>query len=101
MAVTDIVDTVQAQVLEAVKAAQDAVVETVRNFTATIERVVPEQPRQLLNDRLPDGKQAVDRAFDFAGQVLEAQRSFADRLFEAAAPPAPAKKAAAPKVPAA
>ncbi|HET6795002.1 MAG TPA: hypothetical protein VFH45_11190, partial [Acidimicrobiales bacterium] len=83
------------------KAAQDAVVESVRNFSATVERVLPEQPRQVLNARLPERRQAVDRAFDFAGQVLEAQRSFADRLFDAALPAAPAKGTAATKAKAA
>ena len=87
MALTEIVDTVHQQVLDAVKAAQDVAVSNVRSWTETVERVLPEEPRARLAERLPAVPEAVDRAFEAAEQLLEAQHRIVVRLLEAAGLP--------------
>ena len=82
MPLTDIVETIHTQVIDTVKATQEAVVGGVRNWTETVERVLPEEPRARLAERLPAVPDAVDRAFDLAEALIDAQYRMVARLVE-------------------
>jgi len=92
---TEITGKVQDQVLEALKAGQEAVVDTVTTVAETVKRVLPEQARGPLAANLPLATEAADQAFGFAGKVLDAQHKFVNRVITAVTPKsAPAPKAA-------
>lgn len=95
---TDITNRVQDQLLEALRAGQDAVVDTVTTVAGTVERVIPEPAKGTLAANLPLAAEAADQAFGFAGKVLEAQHKFVSRVLSAVTPgeqasPKPAAKA--------
>jgi len=92
-AITEITGKVQDQVLEALKAGQDAVVDGVTTLAETVKRVLPEPARGPLAANLPLATEAADQAFGFAGKVLEAQHKFVNRVLAAVTP----EEAAAPK----
>ncbi|HET6810114.1 MAG TPA: hypothetical protein VFH50_03820 [Acidimicrobiales bacterium] len=95
-ALTDITTKVQEQVLEALRAGQDAVVDTVTTVAGTVERVIPEPAKGTLALNLPLASEAADQAFGFAGKVLDAQHNFVNRVLSALTPDngAPAAKPA-------
>jgi len=94
---SEISDKVQDQVIEAVKAGQDVVVDSVRSLAETLERVLPEPALSGLTGNLPVANEAVDSAFKFAGRVLETQLGFINRVFDAVTPKATAASPKAPK----
>ena len=93
-AITEITAKVQDQLLEALRAGQDAVVDTVTSVAGTVERVLPEPAKGTLAYNLPLATEAADQAFGFAGKVLEAQHNFVSRVLSAVTP---AGEDAAPK----
>ncbi|HZU74500.1 MAG TPA: hypothetical protein VE990_17200 [Acidimicrobiales bacterium] len=90
MSIVDVANTVQEQILEAVRAGQDMVVSSVSNWSGAVVGVLPEQPRGRLAEGLPRAVALVDNAFGFAEKLLDAQRQFAHRLVEAYTPKAEA-----------
>lgn len=92
----DLTGRIEDQVMEALRASQDTVVETVRNLAGTVERVLPEQARDGLATGLPMAADAADAAFGFAGRVLEAQHEFVNRVLAAAGLESPATPKAKP-----
>lgn len=94
---TDLTEKVQDQVLEAVKAGQEVVVQSVQNISGTVSRVLPATARHGLATNLPAATEVVDSAFEFAGRVLETQHGFITRMLDAAAPKTEA--AASPRAP--
>ena len=100
-AITEITSKVQEQLLEALRAGQDAVVDTVTSVAGTVERVIPEQAKGTLAFNLPLASEAADQAFGFAEKVLDAQHQFVSRVLSAVTPNTaatatkPAPKAAA------
>ena len=97
--ITEITGKVQDQVLEALKAGQDAVVDTVTTVADTVKRVLPEPARGPLAANLPLATEAADQAFGFAGKVLEAQHKFVNRVLTAVTPTEPAAAKPAAKAP--
>lgn len=95
--ITEITNRVQDQLLEALRAGQDAVVDTVTTVAGTVERVLPEQAKGTLAVNLPLATEAADQAFGFAGKVLEAQHKFVSRVLSAVTPADQAAPKAAPK----
>jgi hypothetical protein len=95
-ALTEITSKVQDQVLDALRAGQDAVVDTVTSVAGTVERVIPEPAKGTLAFNLPLASEAADQAFSFAGKVLDAQHNFVTRVLSALTPDngAPAAKPA-------
>ena len=85
-AITEITSKVQEQVLDALRAGQDAVVDTVTTVAGTVERVIPEPAKGTLASNLPLATEAADQAFGFAGKVLDAQHNFVTRVLSALTP---------------
>jgi hypothetical protein len=76
----------QEQTLNAIRQSQQAVVEVVHAWAQAAEKAVPETPSIPYADELPSAKEVIQSSFDFAEQLLKAQREFAENLVAAAAP---------------
>jgi len=76
----DLGEEVQAQILATVRKSQDAVVAAVRNWTEAVQKLAPQTPAYPLAEALPKPAELVDSAFDFAEQLLAAQREFAHSI---------------------
>ena len=95
----------QAQILESIRNSQDAVVDALRTWAGAVHSVTPSLPVSAVPfaDKLPKPKDLVEDAFDFAAQLLAAQRKFAEDVLQVTtsvvdeAPAEPAKKPAAAK----
>ena len=95
----------QAQVLDSVRKSQDAVVDALRTWAEAVHSLTPSLPVSAVPfaDKLPKPKDLVEDAFDFAAQLLAAQRKFAEDVLQVTAsvvdeaPAEPAKKPAAAK----
>jgi|EndMetStandDraft_8_1072994.scaffolds.fasta_scaffold07352_3 hypothetical protein len=95
---TDLVEitkTLQDQYLGALTAAQDTFLETYAKVTATADKYVPAELRTPVKDLPIEPKAAIDLGFGFVSQILDAQRSFAERIL--ATTPLVAPSAATPK----
>lgn len=77
-------DRVEQQVLEAVRSNQAAVVDAVRTWADSVQQLVPEVPSVPGADALPSPTELVDRAYEFASELLAAQREFTHELLRAA-----------------
>jgi hypothetical protein len=95
----------QAQILDSIRKSQDAVVDALRTWADAVHSVTPSLPVSAVPfaDKLPKPKDLVEDAFDFAAQLLAAQRKFAEDVLQVTtsvvdeAPAEPAKKPAAAK----
>jgi hypothetical protein len=76
----------QEQVLEGVRKSQDSIVEAVQAWADSVKRLTPQLPTAKLGEELPQPVELIDKAFDFAGQLLAAQRQFAHEVLKAATP---------------
>lgn len=76
-------DRLEQQVVEAVRSNQSAVVDAVRSWAESVQRLIPEMPSTPVSNALPDPAELVDRAFDFASELLAAQREFTHELLKA------------------
>ena len=95
----------QAQILDSIRKSQDAVVDALRTWADAVHSVTPSLPVSAVPfaDKLPKPKDLVEDAFDFAAQLLAAQRKFAEDVLQVTtsvvdeAPAEPARKPAAAK----
>ena len=95
----------QGQILDSIRKSQDAVVDALRTWADAVHSVTPSLPVSAVPfaDKLPKPKDLVEDAFDFAAQLLAAQRKFAEDVLQITtsvvdeAPAEPAKKPAAAK----
>ena len=95
----------QAQFLDSIRKSQDAVVDALRTWAGAVHSVTPSLPVSAVPfaDKLPKPKDLVEDAFDFAAQLLAAQRKFAEDVLQITtsvvdeAPAEPVKKPAAAK----
>jgi hypothetical protein len=95
----------QGQILDSVRKSQDAVVDALRTWADAVHSVTPSLPVSAVPfaDKLPKPKDLVEDAFDFAAQLLAAQRKFAEDVLQITtsvvdeAPAESAKKPAAAK----
>lgn len=88
-ATTEFTTAVQTQLLEAVRIAQDAVVDGVRTTAELLDGVLPTLPTLSVlpfADALPSPTEAVNATFNIVQLAVAQQRVFADRLIAAAAP---------------
>ena len=78
----------QDEILKLIRTSQDAVVDALQAWTTTVQSVTPSFPKVNLPyvDRLPKPETLVNGAYDFAEQLLSAQRKFANDILEIAAP---------------
>ena len=95
----------QGQIIDSIRKSQDAVVDALRTWADAVHSVTPSLPVSAVPfaDKLPKPKDLVEDAFDFAAQLLAAQRKFAEDVLQVTtsvvdeAPAEPAKKPAAAK----
>jgi hypothetical protein len=78
----------QDEILKLVRASQDTVVDALQAWTTTVQSVTPSFPKLNLPyaDRLPTPESLVNGAYDFAEQLLTAQRKFANDVLQVTAP---------------
>ena len=78
----------QDEILKLIRTSQDTVVDALQAWTATVQSVTPDFPKVnlLYADRLPKPETLVNGAYDFAEQLLAAQRKFAHDVLQVAAP---------------
>ncbi len=88
MATKDPTDDFQAQILDGIRKSQAAVVEGLRSWTETVQQLVPTPGRTAWpgSEQFPTVGELVDSVFDFATQLLNAQREFAHSVLAVAAP---------------
>src|SRR3954462_15361092 len=98
MPITDIIKTVEEQVLVAIAIAQEAVVDGVHRVAEAVGPVLSDVPRPFA----AEAAELLDGAFTFAEKLLQNGHQFVGRLLEASAPapdikPAPATSASLPR----
>ncbi len=90
----------QAQILDSIRKSQEAVVDVLRTWAEAVHTATPLLPVSAVPfaDKLPKPSELVADAYDFAGDLLAAQRKFAEDVIQITAPavngeaPAPATK---------
>ena len=83
---TDMIASLEDQVLETVKQGQEAVVKAVRTCADASKNLIPDLPPLPFADQLPHTSDIVENAFAFADKLLASQREFAAAVLEAAKP---------------
>jgi hypothetical protein len=75
----------QTQVLDSFRKSQEAVIDGMRTWAETIQQLVPGTTSAALprTDQLPTPTEVVDSVFDFAAQLLNAQRELAHSVLGA------------------
>ena len=75
----------QEAVIDGMRKSQEAVIEGMRAWTETIQQLVPGTGQSALprTDQLPSPAEVVDSVFDFAAQLLNAQRELAHSVLGA------------------
>jgi hypothetical protein len=83
----------QGQILDAIRKSQEAVTDAIRNWAETVRSITPSLPAAPVPfaDKLPKPGELVSNAYDFAEQLLAAQRKFAEDVIAATAPVLTAK----------
>jgi hypothetical protein len=78
----------QGEILKTVRAGQDAVVDAIQLWADAVQSIKPPFPEVAVPfaDKLPQPSELVAGAYDFAEQLLAAQRKFAEDLLHATAP---------------
>lgn len=84
----------QDEVLKTVRRSQEAVVEAIQGWVAAVQSIGPSLPdlNVPFANKLPKPEELVAGAYDFAEQLLAAQRSFAERVLHATAPLLPGNR---------
>lgn len=83
---TEMISALEDQVLQTVHQSQEAVVKAVRTWAEAGKNLVPDLPPLPFADQLPATVDLVENAFNFADQLLSAQRELAAAVLEAARP---------------
>lgn len=84
--------TAQDQILSAIIATQDAIVQGVRTWSSSVAAVMPDMPTIPGLDQLPKPADTIAIGLGFAEKLLATQREFAEKLLsatQAAAPNSP------------
>jgi hypothetical protein len=84
---TDPTQEIQAQVLDGIRKSQEAVVDGMRAWAETVQQLVPGTTQAAAAvpgaGQLPSATEVVDSVFDFAAQLLDAQRELAHSVLGA------------------
>ena len=83
---TDMITSLEDQVLETVKQGQEAIVKAVRTWADTSKNLIPDLPPLPFADQLPATSEIVENVFAFADKLLASQREFAAAILEASKP---------------
>ena len=78
----------QTQTIDWVRKSQEVVIDVLRTWAGAVQSVTPSLPVPAVPfaDQLPKPGEVVADAFDFAAQLLAAQRKFAEDVIEITAP---------------
>jgi hypothetical protein len=89
--ITDIAKTTQDQVLSAMGAVQDSMVEGYAKLATTVSKFIPAKVTSLVPEMpyLPKPAEAMELTFGFAEKVLANQKAFASKVLAVATPAAP------------
>lgn len=81
----DTTQEIQTQVLEGIRRSQEAVIDGMRAWTETVQQLVPGATQSAMpgGAQLPSAAEVVDSVFDFAAQLLNAQRELAHSVLGA------------------
>jgi hypothetical protein len=79
-------DDLQVQVLDTIRKGQEAVVDGLRSWTEAAEQFVPRTAAWPGADRYPSPAELVDTAYDFAAELLKAQRDFLHKAIQVTTP---------------
>ena len=76
---------IQAQVLDGIRKSQEAVIDGMRSWAETVQQLVPGTAQATVpgGSQLPSATEVVDSVFDFAAQLLNAQRELAHSVLGA------------------
>jgi hypothetical protein len=79
---------VQAEILDAVRKGQEAVVDAIKHWAGTIQSIAPSVPAPNLPyaGKLPKPEEVVASAYDFGKHLLAVQRSFTESVLQAIRP---------------
>ena len=82
---TDPTQEIQAQVLDGIRKSQEAVIDGMRAWAETVQQLVPGTAQAAVpgGSQLPSATEVVDSVFDFAAQLLNAQRELAHSVLGA------------------
>jgi hypothetical protein len=81
---TDPTQEIQAQVLDGIRKSQEAVIDGMRSWAETVQQLVPGTAQAVPGaSQLPSPTEVVDSVFDFAAQLLNAQRELAHSVLGA------------------
>ena len=80
------VQSAQEAALKTLRDSQQAIIDAVGAWAEAVERISPPTPSLPLADQLPSPKELMETSFDFAEQLLKAQREFAESVLAAAEP---------------
>ena len=83
---TEMITSLEDQVLETVKQGQEAVVKAVRTWADASKSLIPDLPPLPFADQLPNTTEIVENAFAFADKLLASQREFIAAILDAAKP---------------
>jgi hypothetical protein len=86
----------QGQILDTIRKSQEAVTDAIRTWAEAVHSITPSVPVPTapFAGKLPRPGDLVANAYDFAEQLLAAQRKFAEDVLQAAAPVLSAKEEA-------
>src|SRR6516165_3407175 len=78
----------QGEILKTVRKSQETVVDAIQMWTDAVQAIKPPMPDVSIpfSDKLPKPSELVAGAYDFAEQLLAAQRKFAEDVLHATAP---------------
>jgi hypothetical protein len=83
---TEVITSVEDQVLDTVKQGQEAIVKAVRTWADASKNLIPDLPPLPFSDQLPATSELVENAFAFVDKLLASQREFANALLDAVKP---------------
>ena len=81
-ALAEMTEKMTEQALSSINRSQQAVIEAVSNWAQSTQSMIPQPPSAEALQAMPKPTELVDRGFEIAEQLLQAQHSFAKKLME-------------------